>query len=68
MGDILKHEKNGNNYRFVASKTPVLEAEAIFKKAAADGHMLEEILITRSGEKGEPLTGLITSLDLIRMG
>lgn len=65
MGDILKHESNGNNYRFIASKTPIPEAEEIFKEAAAGGHILEAILITRLGKKEEPLTGIITPLDLI---
>lgn len=67
MGDVLRHEMNGNNYRFVASKTPIQEAEELFKEAAEGGHMLEAILITRKGKKEEPLTGMITALDLINI-
>ncbi|MFD1030010.1 CBS domain-containing protein [Metaplanococcus flavidus] len=66
MDDILKYEKNGNNFRFIASNTPVYEAEEIFKNSVVSGHKLEAILITRNGKEDEALTGIITPIDLIQ--
>lgn len=66
MNDILKYEKDGNTYRFIASNTPVYEAEEIFKNSVVSGTMLEALLITRNGRKDETLTGIITPIDLIQ--
>lgn len=66
MDDILKYEKNGNTYRFIASNTSVYEAEEIFKTSVLSGQKLEALLITRSGKENEPLTGIITPIDLIQ--
>ena len=66
MDDILKYEKNGNTFRFIASNTPVYEAEEIFRDSVASGGRLEALLITRNGERDEPLTGIITPIDLIQ--
>lgn len=67
MDDILKYEKNGNTYRFIASNTPVYEAEEIFKNSLLSGHKLEALLITRNGKEDETLTGIITPIDLIQI-
>ena len=66
MADILKYEKNGNTFRFIASNTPVYEAEEIFKNSVVSGRRLEALLITRNGNKDEALTGIITPIDLIQ--
>ncbi|RLQ90384.1 CBS domain-containing protein [Planomicrobium sp. Y74] len=67
MDDILKYEKNGNTYRFIASNTPVYEAEEVFKNSVLSGHKLEALLITRNGKEDETLTGIITPIDLIQI-
>ncbi|MDN7245025.1 CBS domain-containing protein [Planococcus shenhongbingii] len=67
MNDILKHEKDGKNHRFIASNTSVYEAEEIFKQSVMEGGRLEALLITRTGKKEEKLTGIITPIDLIKI-
>lgn len=67
MDDMLKYERNGNTYRFIASNTSVYEAEEIFKNSVLSGHKLEALLITRNGRKDETLTGIITPIDLIQI-
>lgn len=67
MQDILKHEKDGRNHRFIASATSVYEAEEIFKQSVMEGGGLEALLITQNGKKEEKLTGIITPIDLIKI-
>lgn len=67
MRDILKHEKDGRNHRFIASNTSVYEAEEIFKRSVMEGGGLEALLITQHGKKEERLTGIITPIDLIKI-
>lgn len=67
MKDILKYEKNGNTYRFIASRTPIYEAEEIFKNSVLSEHKLEVLLITRGGKNDETLIGIITPIDLIQL-
>lgn len=67
MRDILQHEKDGRNHRFIASATSVYEAEEIFKESVLSGGGLEALLITRNGSKKEQLTGIITPIDLIKI-
>lgn len=67
MDDILKYEKNGNTYRFIASNTSVYEAQEIFKDSILAGRMLEALLITRNGRQQENLIGIITPIDLIQI-
>lgn len=67
MDDILKYEKAGNTYRFIASNTSVYEAEEIFKDSVLSGQKIEALLITRYGKPDERLTGIITPMDLIQI-
>lgn len=67
MHDILLHEKNKVNYKFVSRYITIYEAEEIFKQGVERGRRFEALLITEHGKPQEKLIGIITPLDIMKV-
>lgn len=67
MRDILLHEKNKVNYKFVSKYITIYEAEEIFKQGVERGRRFEALLITEHGKPQEKLIGIITPLDIMKV-
>ena len=67
MHDILMHEKNKVNYKFVSRYITIYEAEEIFKQGVERGRRFEALLITEHGKPQEKLIGIITPLDIMKV-
>lgn len=67
MRDILLHEKNKVNYKFISKYITIYEAEEIFKQGVERGRRFEALLITEHGKPQEKLIGIITPLDIMKV-
>ncbi|WP_431811625.1 CBS domain-containing protein [Lysinibacillus sp. FW12] len=65
--DILMHEKNRVNYKFVSRYITIYEAEEIFKQGVERGRRFEALLITEHGKPHQKLIGIITPLDIVKI-
>lgn len=65
LGDILRHEKNRINYKFVSRFITVYDAEEIFKQGVERGKRFEALLITEHGKQHQKLLGMITPIDIM---
>ncbi|KOY83825.1 CBS domain-containing protein [Lysinibacillus macroides] len=67
LHDILTHEKNRVNYKFVSKHITIYEAEEIFKQGVERGKRFEALLITEHGKPHQKLIGIITPLDIVKV-
>ncbi|WP_245622917.1 CBS domain-containing protein [Lysinibacillus contaminans] len=67
MHDILLHEKNKVNYKFISRYITIYEAEEIFKQGVERGRRFEALLITEHGKPQEKLIGMITPIDIMKV-
>lgn len=67
LHDILMHEKNKVNYKFVSRYITIYEAEEIFKQGVERGRRFEALLITEHGKPHQKLIGIITPLDIVKI-
>ncbi|WP_025116874.1 CBS domain-containing protein [Lysinibacillus fusiformis] len=67
LHDILMHEKNRVNYKFVSRYITIYEAEEIFKQGVERGRRFEALLITEHGKPHQKLIGIITPLDIVKI-
>lgn len=67
LGDILHHEKNRINYRFVSKHITIYDAEEIFKQGVERGKRFEALLITDNGKQNQRLLGMITPMDIMEV-
>jgi len=67
LHDILTHEKNRVNYKFVSKCITIYEAEEIFKQGVERGKRFEALLITEHGKPHQKLIGIITPLDIVKV-
>ncbi|MGE7674972.1 CBS domain-containing protein [Lysinibacillus sp. NPDC094403] len=65
--DILMHEKNRVNYKFVSRYITIYEAEEIFKQGVERGRRFEALLITEHGKPHQKLIGIVTPLDIVKI-
>lgn len=65
--EVLKHQENDDNYKFMSAKATVTEALSAFEEFQRNGKRLEAILITNSGSPTEPLLGIVTILDIPKL-
>ncbi|WP_277587326.1 CBS domain-containing protein [Psychrobacillus antarcticus] len=67
LSEILAHESNRDNHRFVQAEASVFEAVEIFKAAVIRGRRLEALLITEDGKASEKLIGIVTPMSLLKI-
>lgn len=67
LHDILMHENNRVNYKFVSRYITIYEAEEIFKQGVERGRRFEALLITEHGKPHQKLIGMITPLDIVKI-
>lgn len=67
MHDILMHEKNKVNFKFVSRYITIYEAEEIFKQGVERGRRFEALLITEHGKPQQKLIGMITPIDIMKV-
>lgn len=67
LHDILMHEKNRVNYKFVSRYITIYEAEDIFKQGVERGRRFEALLITEHGKPHQKLIGIVTPLDIVKI-
>lgn len=67
MGEILKHESNRENHRFVEAEMSVYEALEVFKSAIGRGKRLEALLITKDGKLSNQLIGIVTPMSMMKI-
>lgn len=67
LHDILLHEKNRVNYKFISRYITIYEAEEIFKQGVERGRRFEALLITEHGKTHQKLIGIITPLDIMQI-
>ncbi|MEK5230356.1 CBS domain-containing protein [Lysinibacillus sp. FSL K6-0232] len=67
LHDILIHEKNRVNYKFISRYITIYEAEEIFKQGVERGKRFEALLITEHGKPHQKLIGIITPLDIVKV-
>lgn len=67
LHDILMHEKNRVNYKFVSRYITIYQAEEIFKQGVERGRRFEALLITEHGKPHQKLIGIITPLDIVKI-
>jgi len=65
--DILHHEKNRVNYKFVSRYITIYDAEEIFKQGVERGKRFEALLITEHGKPQQKLLGIITPIDIMKV-
>lgn len=65
---ILQHQKNKNNFKFVSRNSTLYDVNEIFNKnSEINNKKIEALLVTDHGEVSEPLLGIITLEDLIKV-
>ncbi|WP_047979801.1 CBS domain-containing protein [Ornithinibacillus contaminans] len=62
--EIIPYQKE-SNYQFVAKTTTVYQVVDLFKEHISKGNRLDALLISETGEKQEPLLGIITAWDIM---
>lgn len=67
LKDILHHEKNTQNYRFISRYMTIYEAEEIFKLGVERGRRYEALLITEHGRPHQKLIGIVTPIDIMKV-
>ena len=67
LHDILLHEKNRVNSKFVSRYITIYEAEDIFKQGVERGSRFEALLITEHGKPHQKLIGIVTPLDIVKV-
>lgn len=67
LHDILQHEKNEVNYKFISRYITIYEAEEIFKQGVERGRRFEALLITEHGKPHQKLIGIITPIDIMKV-
>lgn len=67
LGDILHHEKNEKNYKFISRTLTIYEAEEIFKQGVERGRRFEALLITEHGKPHQKLLGIVTPIDIMKV-
>ncbi|WP_431028687.1 CBS domain-containing protein [Lysinibacillus sp. LZ02] len=67
LQDILHHEKNQVNYKFISRYITIYEAEEIFKQGVERGRRFEALLITEHGKPHQKLIGIVTPLDIMKV-
>ena len=67
LQDILHHEKNEVNYKFISRYITIYEAEEIFKQGVERGRRFEALLITEHGRPHQKLIGIVTPIDIMKV-
>ena len=67
LADILQHEKNEVNYKFISRYMTIYEAEEIFKAGVECGRRFEALLITEHGKPHQKLIGIVTPIDIMKV-
>lgn len=67
LAEILAHESNRDNHRFIQAEASVFEAVEIFKSSVVKGRRLEALLITEDGKSSDKLIGIITPMSLLKI-
>ena len=67
LQDILHHEKNEVNYKFISRYITIYEAEEIFKQGVERGRRFEALLITEHGKPHQKLIGIVTPIDIMKV-
>ena len=67
VAEVLKHQKNSENYKFMPAKATVPEALAAFEDFQQRGKRLEAILLTNTGRPSEPMRGIVTIHDIPKL-
>ena len=67
LQDILHHEKNEVNYKFISRYITIYEAEENFKHGVERGRRFEALLITGHGKPHQKLIGIITPIDIMKV-
>lgn len=67
LRDILHHEKNDHNYKFISRYMTIYEAEEIFKQGVERGRRFEALLITEHGKPHQKLIGIVTPIDIMKV-
>ncbi len=67
LSDVYNYEKRKESFEFVRRDLSVYEAEDYFKRAISKGTRLEALLITEEAKPEEPLIGIITPFDLLKI-
>ena len=67
LRDILQHEKNERNYKFISRYMTIYEAEEIFKAGVERGRRFEALLITEHGKPHQKLIGIVTPIDIMKV-
>lgn len=67
LRDILHHEKNEANYKFISRYMTIYEAEEIFKQGVERGRRFEALLITEHGKPHQKLIGIVTPIDIMKV-
>ncbi len=64
VGDILRYIKGADNFEIISASTSLFDIPELFLHYQMEGGKLEAVLITRNGNRREPLMGIITNRDL----
>ena len=67
LADILHHEKNETNFKFISRYITIYEAEEIFKQGVERGRRYEALLITEHGKSHQKLIGIVTPIDIMKV-
>lgn len=67
LSEILAHESNRDNHRFIQADASVFEAVEIFKSSVVHGRRLEALLITEDGKSSDKLIGIVTPMSLLKI-
>ena len=67
LSEILAHESNRDNHRFIQAEASVFEAVEIFKASVIRGRRLEALLITEDGKASDKLIGIVTPISLLKV-
>ena len=67
LSEILAHESNRDNHRFIQANASVFEAVEIFKSSVVNGRRLEALLITEDGKASDKLIGIVTPMSLLKI-
>lgn len=67
LEDILRHENNDRNYKFISRFMTIYEAEEIFKQGVERGRRFEALLITEHGKPHQKLLGIVTPIDIMKV-
>ena len=67
LSEILAHESNRENHRFIRAEASVFKAVDIFKNSVIRGKRLEALLITEDGKASDKLIGIVTPMSLLKI-